>query len=47
MPQVLRCTLSAGSIDPACPPEAAPFGYWLSTPVPQSADPLAEGDVLD
>jgi penicillin-binding protein 2 len=47
MPQVLRCTPSAGATDPACPPEAAPFGYWLSTPVPPSADPLAEGDVLD
>ncbi len=36
MPEVLRCTPSAGAIDPACPPEAAPFGYWLSTPAARS-----------
>jgi penicillin-binding protein 2 len=50
MPQVLRCPASPVSGVPAdtgCPPEAAAFGYSLSIPLEQSADPLAEGDVLD
>ena len=47
LPDVLRCTPSSGTVDPGCPPEAAPFGYSLSIPLDESADPLAEGDVID